>query len=1252
MTNMDFKSISVTDTLPPKNDGGRRKHHLNFREIFRFEARYQLRQVSSWLLLTAFFLFGFLMLRMVTLADETYLNAPATIAFFTVFASVIWVVIGGVVAGDLATRDVQTRMHPLTYTAPVSKTTYLGARFLAALALNALMMASLYAGLLLSYYGPGAKTAFIGPFRAASYLTNYGFLALPTVIVTTALQFTFAALSRRAIASYIASIIIIIFSQFGGTTVRFMLEWKLVGSLMDLLGTSIIADMEGWTPIDKNTRLVHLQGTWLWNRVVWIGIAAAALVFTYFRFRLAHVTPDGRWLGVFGRRNGTLAPRLKISRNGFDDVKYDASRTNIPDVVRSFGFVTNLRQAITIAAMSFSSIAKSWTGLTLVAALAVGTGLFATEYMEWLGVPLLARTEEVLRILAPPLNSITTQWIIIPLLTIFFAGELLWREREAGVHELSDPAPLRESVMLLGKFLGLALIIITWLAFLLMAGIINQLVMDYRHFEIGVYIKALFGIQLANYLLFAVLVFAIHVLVNQKYIAHMVAFCAYGFIIYASTLGVEHNMLIYAADPGWSYSDMRGFEPFMRPWLAFKLYWASWALLIALVATVFWVRSKEVGVAARLHLARGRFSKLKTVAMIAVGLVLVSGGFVFYNTNVLNQYSNKADVMAMRAAYERRYGQFERSIQPVPVRAKLHVDIYPEHRSAQITCSYQLVNRSNKAIDSIHLSTIPQLPVKALSFDRAATAVVVDDELGYRMYSLKHRLEPGDSLQMNFRVNLHPRGFSNHGVDASIATNGSHIRNNDWMPVMGYDDNRQLRNPRDREKYGLPAKPERPSLYDVEARYDARHAAQIAFEAVVGTSKDQIAVAPGDIIASWDKGNRRYFHYVTDAPIHNEYAFFSARYAVREAEWTPDSSSLQHAAIGPVKQPASTPKPVRIQVYYHPQHDANIERMVKSAYASLEYYSAAFGPYPYSDFRVLERPGAGRGMHAAPMTIDYEEGYSLMNPKPGGLDLPYHIMAHEVAHQWWGLNLTPAAVEGAGLLVESFATYSAMQVVEETLGYEHLLKYLSQMRQEYEVPRSRAAPPLLRSNNSFMNYRKGPFALFALRNYIGKEKVNDALRRMLRKHIPGSPLATSLDFYRELESVTPDSLQYMVHDLFAANTFWELETKQATAKKTEKGNWQVTLEVDARKVTVDSIGNETNVPMNDWIEVGVYSTREKGESSAKALYLRKHQIASGKQTINIVVAEKPGRAGIDPNNLLIDLEMGDNTKAVKTNDDL
>ena len=55
-----------------------------------------------------------------------------------------------------------------------------------------------------------------------------------------------------------------------------------------------------------------------------------------------------------------------------------------------------------------------------------------------------------------------------------------------------------------------------------------------------------------------------------------------------------------------------------------------------------------------------------------------------------------------------------------------------------------------------------------------------------------------------------------------------------------------------------------------------------------------------------------------------------------------------------------------------------------------------------------------------------------------------------------------------------------------------------------------------------------------------------------------------MDLYRELKAVTPDSFQYLLHDLFETNTFWELERERATAQQTEGGTWQVTLAVRAR----------------------------------------------------------------------------------------
>ena len=186
---------------------------------------------------------------------------------------------------------------------------------------------------------------------------------------------------------------------------------------------------------------------------------------------------------------------------------------------------------------------------------------------------------------------------------------------------------------------------------------------------------------------------------------------------------------------------------------------------------------------------------------------------------------------------------------------------------------------------------------------------------------------------------------------------------------------------------------------------------------------------------------------------------------------------------------------------------------------------------------------------------------------PRDVDFAFAVMAHEVAHQWWGHRLVPALVEGAPLLTESLAWYSAMDVVEAEFGPDHLERLMGVMRQAYLAPRPESGVPLLRASDWFDAYRKGPFAMYALREYVGEEQVDAALRRLLAEHGGGEPpLPTSLDLYRELRAVTPDSLRYLLADLFERNTFWELATEEATAEPTGTGAWRVTLDVRARKV--------------------------------------------------------------------------------------
>ena len=75
------------------------------------------------------------------------------------------------------------------------------------------------------------------------------------------------------------------------------------------------------------------------------------------------------------------------------------------------------------------------------------------------------------------------------------------------------------------------------------------------------------------------------------------------------------------------------------------------------------------------------------------------------------------------------------------------------------------------------------------------------------------------------------------------------------------------------------------------------------------------------------------------------------------------------------------------------------------------------------------------------------------------------------------------------------------------------------------------------------------------------------------------------------KAVTPTQYQPLLHDLFAANTYWELSASQAQAKKSGDGRWQVTLDLRARKLLVDDAGAEIERPLDEWVEIGVYPGR-------------------------------------------------------------
>ncbi len=136
------------------------------------------------------------------------------------------------------------------------------------------------------------------------------------------------------------------------------------------------------------------------------------------------------------------------------------------------------------------------------------------------------------------------------------------------------------------------------------------------------------------------------------------------------------------------------------------------------------------------------------------------------------------------------------------------------------------------------------------------------------------------------------------------------------------------------------------------------------------------------------------------------------------------------------------------------------------------------------------------------------------------------------------------------------------------------------------------------------------------------------------------PYPDTRQFVAALRAQTPPEYQYYITDAFENIVLYDNKAFSATYVQTPDKKYKVTLTVQARKMKADGSGNETPMPLADYIDIGVFSGSKGHE---KPLYLKKEKITQERQTFDIIVDQLPTRAGIDPINKLIDRIPDDNT---------
>jgi ABC-type transport system involved in multi-copper enzyme maturation permease subunit len=1172
-------------------------------------------------------------------SEKVFHNAPIVIANLLLLVSLFGILISSAVMGVPLYRDLEHKTGTFLFSYPISKTGYFMGRFwgsfVTLLFISLGPIIGFYLGSILGAPLFGTDPLRYGPNSLINYLQPWLTLLVPNLWLAGALFFALIVFTRNIRSIYSGGIIVFIIYLLANFLAQDIENQDLV-EIMDPFGLNTFFFKTRYlTPFEQNSFLLPIEGNLLINRLLWVGVGLVFFLAAYFRFSFNYFFQSSQ---------------KKSKQEKVEDSKI--SKTPI-SVTTDFGKGYQWKSFKTLSKIEFQNIFKD----VYFRSILLG-GLIFLVLDFWIGVTQYSVPNFPVTTFLMEFK--TFDWnLFVFIIIVFFTGETLHRDRSSGYSVINSTFPVKDGTIIASKFTGIAMICLMLTTIPIFVGIIVQTLKGYFQYELEIYLVDSFLISLPDYLQMVMLVFAVHLVVNNKFAGHAAAIGIWVvMIVLRDFAGYGFNAFFYSYKPGYTWSDMNGLGHFWEPLLWFNVYWTAIGLFLLLFFATFYNRGTESSWKSRWKTAKSKMANKTSLASYGFLLIgLICFGYIYHSTVYTNLYSTSDEADLDAVAYEKQLKKYEFMPQPKFVSINLKADIYPRERDAYFEADVLIVNKTSTPIDSVlfdgfSLSDFQvfhnnnELPYRNLGeFAPFKFQVFGKKEAKetYRMTALPATMQPGDTLALKIKSEVINEGFRNSGYGRELVYNGSFIAGG--IPSLGYDPDKELNSDEDRRKYELPEKPEdlppHDDPYGRNTLLFVDDADMVSFEATVSTSPDQIAIAPGYLQREWEEDGRRYFHYIQDTPIQAFFSVLSADYEVLR-----DKAYL------------SSGKEVDIEIYYQKGHEFNLNRFVESYQDGLKYFSDTYGDFQFRQMRILEFPRYAGFAQSFPNTVPFSESFGWIADfsDPNSFDYVYYVTAHELAHQWWAHQITPNYTRGSNLTSEALAEFSALILSERKYGKDNMKRFLKDELDRYLSGRSNES----KKENTFINcnrpyqwYYKGSLILYGLRDLIGPEAMDSALYKFnqdfgLRQE---PPFPGSSDLYNYLAEATPDSLMYYLEDTWNKITLYDNRAEEVTATKVAEGEYDITLNIRSQKLYADETGRESDAEYEaDYIDIGIFAeddTDENGRTRVNPLYIQKHKIKPGQSTITVRVKGEPAKAGIDPYNKLIDRIPDDNTVTVE-----
>lgn len=1133
-----------------------------------------------------------------------YKNSPFVLTYAIGLLSLLTIFSTTLQTAQSFLKEYETKFDSIIFSTPISKFHFLGSKFITSFIIAVSSFGMFIIGMILGHQLSSFPKGEIGPFENLNYVWPYVIIVIPNIFLCLSILATLAWLTRSKLFIYVGGLFIYIlyiagsiFSNsplFANASPSSAKAMSLAAKIDPFGLAAFLEQTRYWTSIKKNTELISLSDNFLFNRILWICISFLLIFVSYklFSFRKTK-TKKLKTIKI-------KEEERKVFSTSIPKQEFKTSKHNLAV------FKSNLKMDIYL-------VLKGIPFLIIVLLL---SGLLMIEISDEIegGIRLAEKITDTALMISTIMDRLP---FILILILLFYSTELLNRSENSRFEMLENTAPYSSFVVLVSKLAALFMIPLVLIGISILIGIGFQIIHSNAPIEIELYISLFYYIGFPLFLI-SIFIIAIQTFIKNKYLGLGVS--AFIVLLFCTgigeQLGISHPLFRFGNSFKREYFDLNGFGSYTFPFHISMLYNFGLALILLTLTGILWKRNSTILTTIR----RNQFNVFQKTSFAFGSILFIGfGSYLFYKTNIEYPYLTNDDQNNWSEQYEKQFKKYTNLAQPTIIAVKSKVDLFPDENRYEVKGTYELINNSEKPIDSLLLYIDRNSKLTSIEIENTKK---LDDAAKYQhyWYRLEKPLLPQQKMKMSFAFTSTWSAFKGHTAFNSIVENGSFMRISRYFPTFGYQDSNEISSEKERTKRHL--KPQTPlkKLEDKsEMKYDF-----IDYDVVVSTSKNQTAIGIGDLIGNWKKDNRNYFHYKSNGKIPFRFAFSSAEYQIKKVNY----------------------KGISIEVYYDKRHSRNVAQLIQNVKNTLDYCQNNFGKYPYKTIRYAEVSAFADGFAATsyPSTVFMKENfgfYSNLNNRDKE-DIINQLTAHELSHEWWGnAQISPEQKEGSWILTETLAQYTELMLYEKEHGVEKALETLKIHLDLYLSSRSYdPETPIFKTNyeTPHLPYDKGMLVMHQLRILIGEEKVNLALKNFLIHYKYPNRIPDSLDLLKEIYLVTDSKLHPKLDEMFKKIITYSSKISEVESVK-KNGFYEVSFKAESKKYTENATGIRKQITNDATIDIGIYDENEK-------LFWYTFPIKNNTIEGKIKIRTKPQRIVIDPYLMNIDTFIKDNEKDI------